>query len=78
MIQLIANMIVITALGGAAIIVALAVVKVVLAFAAAVRSSKPDAHVVLEKTCAYCGHMLGEETQCEYCGAVRQREQDPT
>ena len=71
MIQLLANMIVITALGGAAIAVALTVVKVVVSFAA-LRSSKPDADVVSKKTCAYCGSLLGEETQCPYCGAVRQ------
>ena len=72
MIQLLANMIVITALGGAAIAVALTVVKVVVSFAA-LRSSKADSNVVLENTCKYCGHILGEEeTQCPYCGAVRQ------
>lgn len=71
MIQLLANMIVITALGGVAIAVALAVVKVVISFAA-LRSSKPDSTVVSKKTCAYCGSLLGEETQCPYCGAVRQ------
>lgn len=74
MIQLIANMIVITALGGAAIAVALAVAKVVLAFAAAVRSSKVDSTVVSEKACAYCGHILGDKNKCEHCGAMNQRE----
>lgn len=71
MIQLLANMIVITALGGAAIAVALAVVKVVLSFAA-LKSSKPDADIVLEKTCAYCGSLLGDKNKCEHCGAMRQ------
>jgi len=72
MIEVLTNMIVITAFGGAAIVVALTVAKVVLAFAAAVRSSKVDSTVVSKKACAYCGSLLGEETQCPYCGAVRQ------
>ena len=71
LIQPLANTIVITALGGAAVVVALTVVKIVVSFAA-LRSSKPDADVVSKKACAYCGPLLGEETQCPYCGAVRQ------
>ena len=71
MIQLLTNLIVITALGGAAITVALAVGKAVLSFRAS-GSSNVDSNVVSKRACAYCGHTLGEETQCDYCGAVRQ------
>jgi len=61
----------ITALGGAAVAVALTVVKVVVSFAA-LGSSKVDSAVVLENVCKYCGQRLGEETKCGFCGAVRQ------
>ena len=71
MIELLTNFIVVTALGGAAIVVALAVIKVVVSLAG-LRSSKADSDVVSKKACAYCGSLLGEESKCDYCGAVRQ------
>lgn len=71
MIQVIANVIVVTALTGVAFAVALAVAKIVVSLAA-LRSSKADSNVVSKKACAYCGSLLGEETKCPHCGAVRQ------
>jgi len=75
MIQLIANLIVFTALGGAFVIVAVVVVKAFIALAA-IGSSKGSVSVVVsEKVCRYCGQgFLGSEVKCEHCGAVRQGE----
>ena len=69
MIQLIANLIVFTALGGACLIVALVIAKAVIALAA-IGSSKGSVSVVVsEKVCPYCGAVLTGD-RCDYCGAV--------
>lgn len=73
MIQLIANMIVVTALGGAILIVAVVIGKVVIALAAAGSTTLYSPAAVSQKTCRYCGQVfLGSEVKCENCGAVRQ------
>lgn len=71
--QLIANLIAVTALGGAFAIVVLVVVKALIALAA-IGSSKGSVSVVSEKVCRYCGAVL-TGSKCEYCGAVRQGEE---
>lgn len=71
MIQFITTLIVVTALGGAAVAVIIVVVRSVVSLGISL-SSKADADVVLGKACKYCGHKLGEEGKCAYCGAVRQ------
>ena len=75
MIELLTNMIVVTALGGACLIVALVIAKAVISLAA-IGSSKGSVSVVVsEKVCRYCGQVfLGSEVKCEHCGAVRQGE----
>jgi len=69
--QLIANLIAVTALGGAATVVALVVVKALIALAAT-GSSKADSVVASQKVCKYCGAVLAEDGTCKNCGAVRQ------
>ena len=66
MIQLLANLIVLTALGGAFAVVALVVVKVVLSFGASVAVARASPEPV--KVCAWCGHQLSTVV-CDYCGA---------
>jgi len=71
-IELIANLIVFTALSGALVVVVLVVVKALIALGA---FASNDSLVVSEKVCKYCGQMfLGSEVKCENCGAARQAE----
>jgi hypothetical protein len=71
MIELIANLIVVAALGGACLIVVFVVVKALISLAAT-RSSKGSVSVVVsEKVCRYCGAVL-TGSKCDYCGAVNQ------
>jgi hypothetical protein len=73
MIQLIANLIVVTALGGSLLIVAFVVAKALIYLAAAGSTTLPDPAVVSVPHCKYCGHVfLGSEVQCDFCGAERQ------
>lgn len=73
MIELLTNMIVVTALGGACLIVVIVVVKAVVALAAAGSITLPDSAVVSVPHCRYCGQVfLGSEVKCEHCGAERQ------
>lgn len=69
MIQLIANLIVFTALGGTLLIVIIVVVKALISLAA-IGSSKGSVSVIVsEKVCRYCGAIL-TGSKCDYCGAV--------
>jgi hypothetical protein len=69
MIELIANLIAVTALGGAFLIVAIVVARAVISLAA--RASTSSVSVVVSKrVCRYCGVILGEEHKCQNCGAV--------
>jgi hypothetical protein len=71
--ELLTNLIVVTALGGALAVVVLVVVKALISLAA-IGSSKGSVSVVSEKVCRYCGAVL-TGSKCEYCGAVRQGEE---
>jgi hypothetical protein len=72
MIQLITNLIVVTALVGALAVVVLVVVKALISLAA-IESLKSDVPVVSQKVCKYCGARLAEnDLKCQTCGAVRQ------
>ena len=75
MIELLANMIVWTALGGSLLITILLVVKVSVSLLA--RASLPKTSPVVvskERVCRYCGVILGEEHKCQNCGAVERNE----
>jgi hypothetical protein len=73
MIELIANLIVVTALGGAFLIVTLVVARAVIALAAAGSTTLSDPAAISIPHCKYCGQIfLGSEVKCENCGAVRQ------
>jgi hypothetical protein len=73
MLELLTNMIVWTALGGSVLIIIIVVVKAVATLAG--RASMPETSPVLaskQRTCRYCGMVLGEEHKCLNCGAVEQ------
>lgn len=73
MIEILTNLIVITALGGSLLIVIVVVTKALISLAA-MGSQNSDSVVVSEKVCKYCGAVL-TGSKCNYCGAVRQGEE---
>jgi len=73
MIELLTNMIVVTALGGSVLIVAVVIAKAVIYLAAAGSITLPDPAVTSVPHCRYCGKVfLGSEVKCDHCGAERQ------
>jgi hypothetical protein len=73
MFELIANMIVYVTLGGTLLILAIVILKTVIALVASVSTTLSEPAVVSVPHCRYCGQVfLGSEVKCEHCGAVRQ------